>query len=386
MLHAALAASVGLAAVGLALVVLNVTLLPRLPAAGPAPAGGRRPRVSVVIPARNEERDVEDAVRSHLRQDYPDFEVIVVDDRSADATSEILDRLAREDRRLTVVEGVEPPAGWLGKPHALAQGADAASGELLLFADADVRYHPHALSEAVSYMQTRGIDLLALLPRLSMRGFWENVLMPYLLVAFFEAPGFLANWRRPRWIAAGGGSGNLVRRAVYDAVGGHAALRASVVDDVRLGFAVKLSGHRFGIVRAEERVSVRMYRGFREVVDGFTKNIAYIYQGALGPPLFVFTLATLGAAILPPAALLAALLGAKIPTADLVLAAEGYAIAVASRLALAAAVGDPLWPAPTHPIMAAVWSGILARSLYQRFVRRRLTWRGREFEARSARF
>ncbi len=384
MLHAALAASVGLAAVGLALVVLNVTLLPRLSTG--SPADGRKPRVSIVIPARNEERDVEAAVRSHLAQDYPDFEVIVVEDRSADATPEILDRVAREDRRLTVVRGVDPPAGWLGKPHALAQGAAAASGELLLFADADVHYHPRALSEAVSYLETRGLDLLALLPRLAMQGFWENVLMPYLLVAFFESPGFLANWRRPRWIAAGGGAGNLVRRAVYDAVGGHAALRASVVDDVHLGFAVKLAGYRFGIVRAEERVAVRMYRGFREVVDGFTKNIAYVYQGAVGPPLFAFTLATLTAAILPPAALVAALLGAKIPATDLVLAAEGYAIVVASRLALAGALGDALWPAPTHPIMAAVWSGILARSLYQRFVRRRLTWRGRDFEARSARF
>lgn len=386
MLHAALAASVGVAALGLAFVLLNLTLLPRLPGVRAGDGPGPRPRVSIVIPARNEERDVEAAVRSHLDQDYPDFEVIVVEDRSSDATADILARLARGATRLTVVPGVDPPAGWLGKPHALAQGAAAACGELLLFVDADVRYGPRALSEAVSYLQTRGLDLLVLLPRVEMRGFWENVLMPYLLVAFFQAPGFLANWRRPRWIAAGGGAGNLVRRAVYDEVGGHAALRDSVVDDVRLGFAVKGAGHRFGVARAEHRVAVRMYRGFREVFDGFTKNVAYIYQGAVGALLMAITVTTLGAALLPPAALAAVLLGAKVPARDLVLAAESITLALAARVALAGALSDPLWPALTHPIMAAVWSGILVRSLYLRFIRRRLTWRGRDFEARSARF
>jgi len=384
MLHAALAASVGVAALGLAFVLLNLTLLPRLTREGGAP--GPRPAVSIVIPARNEERDVEAAVRSHLDQDYPDFEVIVVEDRSTDGTAGILARLARGQSRLTVVPGVDPPAGWLGKPHALAQGAAVARGDLLLFADADVRYDPCALREAVSYLEARGLDLLVLLPRVEMRGFWENVLMPYLLVAFFQAPGFLANRRRPRWIAAGGGAGNLVRRPVYDAVGGHAALRDSVVDDVRLDFAVKGAGHRFGVARAEHRVAVRMYRGFREVFDGFTKNVAYVYQGIAGVLLMAITVATLGAALLPPAALAAALLGAPIPARDLVLAAEGVTLALAARLALAGALSDPLWPALTHPIMAAVWSGILVRSLYRRFIRRRLTWRGRDFEARSARF
>jgi hypothetical protein len=224
------------------------------------------------------------------------------------------------------------------------------------------------------------------LPRLEMRGFWENVLMPYLLVAFFQSPGFVANWRRPRSIAVGGGAGNLTRRSVYDAVGGHAALRDSVVDDVRLGFMVKGAGYRFCVVRAEDRVAVRMYRGLREVFDGFTKNIAYIYQGASGAFVFALTLVTLGVAILPVATLAAALAGAGISGSDVGLAAVGFALAVLARIILAGALDGPMWPAFTHPIMAAVWSAILTRSLYRRFVRRRLTWRGRDFEARSARF
>ena len=382
MLHAALAAAAGIEAVFLALVLANLALLPRLPRRAPT----AMPRVSIVVPARNEERDVEASVRSYLAQDYPDLEVVAVDDRSTDTTPRILERLARQDPRLRVVPGVEPPAGWLGKPHALAEGAGAARGELLLFADADVRYAPDTVSRAVAHAESEGLDFLCLLPRIEMRGFWENVLLPYLYVALFQSPAFAANWRRPRWIAVGGGAGNLVRRGVYERVGGHAALRDSVIDDVRLGFTVKAAGFRFGLVRAEDAVGVRMYRGFREVFDGFTKNAAYIYQGAAGVGFFALTAATLGSALFPPAALAAAVLGAPLAAAEARLAIAGTILALLSRLVLARALGDPLWPAFTHPIMTGIWTGILSRSLFHRFVRRRLTWRGREFEARGARF
>jgi chlorobactene glucosyltransferase len=388
MLHAALAAAAGIEAVFLALVLANLALLPRLPrrALSAALAAPVAPSVSIVVPARNEERDVEASVRSYLAQDHPDLEVVVVDDRSTDATPVILERLAREDRRLRVVPGVEPPTGWLGKPHALFQGAEAARGKLLLFADADVRYAPDTVSRAAAHAESGKLDFLCLLPRIEMRGFWENVLLPYLYVALFQSPAFAANWRRPRWIAVGGGAGNLVRRGVYEKVGGHAALRDSVIDDVRLGFTVKAAGFRFGLVRAEDAVGVRMYRGFREVVDGFTKNAAYVYQGAVGVGFFALTAATLGSALFPPAALAATVLGAPIAGGDVRLALAGTILALLSRFVLARALRDPLWPAFTHPIMAAIWTGILSRSLFHRFVRRRLKWRGREFEARGARF
>ncbi|HTO88123.1 MAG TPA: glycosyltransferase [Thermoanaerobaculia bacterium] len=384
MLHGALIVSVAAGAAGLAFVFVNEWLIPRLARGGAAP--GPRPRVSIVIPARNEERDVEAGVRSHLAQDYGNFEVVVVEDRSTDATPRILERLSREDSRLRVVPGAELPEGWLGKPHALAQGAALSGGELILFADADVRYHPRALSEAVTYFAARKLDFLMLIPQFEMRGFWENVLMPYLLVAFFQAPSFLANWQRPRWIAAGGGAGNLVRRTVYEGVGGHRALADSVVDDVRLAFAVKGAGYRVGLVRADDRIAVRMYRGFREVFDGFTKNFAYVYQGLAGLLLLGITVLTLGTGLLPAGALVADLVGLSLPSADVVLAAVACGLAVFSRVVLAVSYSEPLWPALTHPIMAAVWSGILLRSLFQRFVRRRLTWRGRTFAARRARF
>ncbi|MGH9398877.1 MAG: glycosyltransferase, partial [Thermoanaerobaculia bacterium] len=278
MLHCVLVAAVGMGALLLFVVLpVNFALTPRL--SRPRPRTARAPRVSVVIPARDEERGIERAVRSHLLQDYANFEVVVVDDRSSDRTGEILAALAREDRRLTVLPGIDPPAGWLGKPHALHVAALAATGELLLFADADVVYDPRALGEAVAFLEASRADFAVLLPRMEAEGFWESVLMPYVLGAYFGGIGFLANMDRPRWAAAGGGAGNLIRRSAYDAVGGHAALKDSVIDDVHLALKTKRGGFRTRAVRAEDRVSVRMYRGLAGVVNGFTKNIAYALNG-----------------------------------------------------------------------------------------------------------
>ena len=201
---------------------------------------------------------------------------------------------------MRIVAGSDPPPGWLGKPHALWLGAREAGGEVLLFADADVVYHPRCLREAVAFLDERGADFLALLPRMEAEGFWENVLMPYILGAYFAGPGILANFDRLRWFAAGGGAGNVIRRAAYEAIGGHEALKASVVDDVALALRVKRSGFRARTVRAEDRVAVRMYRGFREVWDGFGKNVAYVFQGITGAALLLLTAFWFAVNIVPP--------------------------------------------------------------------------------------
>jgi chlorobactene glucosyltransferase len=384
MIHALLVA--GAVATVLATIVLPVNLaaFPRLSRAARGRAAGLLPRVSIVIPARNEEEEIERAVRSHLAQEYPDFEVIVVQDRSTDRTPEILRTLSAADSRVTVIAGSEPPDGWLGKPHALYLGARAADGDLLLFADGDVRYDPRALREAVTVLEDRRIDLLAFFPRFENRGFWENVLLPFLSVAVFLGFGFLALARRIP-LAMGAGAGNLVRRRAYDAVGGHAAIRGSVVDDVRLAVVVKRAGFRVAAFRAEDRLAVRMYRGFRGVWNGFTKNVAWAYSGIGGVILFGLTVLLLVVAIAPVIVLIAAAAGWPIPASDVRLAAALFVSTILVRAVLARTLGDPVWAAATHPIMAAVWAGLLGRSLFQRFIRKRLTWRGREYDARRAR-
>ena len=384
LLHAVLLFSAAAAGLSLVSLATNLLVLPRLSRA-PLPEGPMPP-VSILVPARDEERAVAEAVRSLLAQDYPAFEVVAVDDRSTDRTGEILRDLAVSNPRLRVIRGEEPPPGWLGKPHALWQAARAARGEIFLFVDADVRYHPPALREAVGFLEARELDFLALFPRLEAFGFWENVLMAYLPVSVFFGPGWLAQSSRTRWIAAGGGAGNLVRRRTYEAVGGHAALKDSVIDDIRLARTIKRAGFPVALARAEDRLAVRMYRGFREVWDGFTKNIAYGFTGAFGLLLAWMTVATSLAMTVPWIVLFAAAWGAPVPGGDLFLAASAAAGYLFARLLLAAALGDPLWPALTNPLMAVVWVALIARSLFRRFIRRRLLWRGREFDAREARF
>jgi chlorobactene glucosyltransferase len=356
----------------------------RLDPGRPRPA--RLPFVSVVVPARNEERGIEEAVRSHLAQDYPDLEVVVVDDRSTDATGAILARLAAEHPRLRVISGVEPPAGWLGKPHALFQGTRAARGELLLLADADVRYVPDAVGQAVALLESERFDLIALFPRLEMRGFWENVLMAYLPVSYFLGPAFLLNSDRQRRFAAGAGAGMLVRAASYRAAGGHEALRASVIDDLHLASRVRRAGGRCRMVRADRAMRLRMYRGFREIVDGFTKNVAYVFEGGWGALLAATTAYSFLAWSLPAAVLIASAVGAVVPRTDLVLAGVAVVSMLAARAGIALFLDYPLWPALTHPCMAAVWIGIMARSFAWRFLRREMRWRGRTYPAATARF
>src|SRR5215813_7738029 len=331
MLHLLLGICAVYSGMCLLFLVINLLAVPRLSRARPAGPGA--PFVSIVVPARNEERGIGAAVQAFLSQRYPSFEVVVVDDRSTDRTLEILRGFAR-DPRLRIIEGVEPPAGWLGKPHALYQGARAAKGELLLFVDADIRYEPEALSLAVGDLTEHRADLLVLLPRFESGSFWEEVLMPNLVCTVFFGPAFLINARRPRWLAGGGGSGNLVRRSVYEAVGGHEALRSSVVDDVRLGAGVKAAGYRLRVTLAHDRIAVRMYEGFREVWNGFTKNVAYAFSGWFGAFFLTFSLFWTFVAIAPPVLLLGAALGASLPEVDVIRAAVSVLLLFLARVIL----------------------------------------------------
>jgi chlorobactene glucosyltransferase len=339
-----------------------------------------------VIPARNEERGIEGVVRAHLAQDYPELEVIVVDDRSTDGTAAILARLAAQDRRLLVVPGVEPPAGWLGKPHALFQGATRARGELLLFADGDVFYAPSVVSASVALCQARPLDLLALFPRLEMVGFWENVLMPYIPISYFFGPAFLINSDAQRRFAAGGGAGMLVRAASYRAAGGHEALRGSVIDDIHLAIRVRRSGGRCRMVLADDRVRLRMYRGFREIFDGFTKNIAYAFEGWLGAFLALSTAFTFVASTVPFLVLVVRAAGAAVPGRDVAWAALAFGLTVLGRAGLALLLRHPVWAALTQPLTAAVWAAMMTRSFAWRFLRREVRWRGRRYHASRAGF
>jgi len=355
--------------VALATTILSLVAVPRLRTRMPR----RFLRVSVIVPARDEERTIERTVRALLAQTYPDLEVIVVNDRSSDRTGEILGQF----ERVIVIHGEEPPPGWLGKPWALHQGSAHATGELLLFLDADVIYQPDAIAAAVAELEDTPYALLSLLPDLETRGFWEHVVIPNLAAfAFTFLPLWAVNHTRLRLLAVGGGPGNLVRRAEYEAAGGHESLKDAVVDDVGLARLMRRAGHRTAVVRADGYVGVRMYHGLREIVDGFTKNAFAVFGYNYFVALLFFALAIVFH--LMPYAL--ALTG-NVP------AILTVGVIALTRLILFATLGYRIDNALFgHPLMMGTWCWILLRSIWFTGIRRRLLWRGRTYDAGRTRF
>ncbi len=266
------------ALLGLAIVQhlnLRVFTRPRPAAAGPAPL-----RVSILVPARDEEHNIERCIRSLATQSS--LELIVLDDGSTDRTGAILAGLAREFPHLRVIEGQPLPPGWRGKNWACHQLAGAARGDFLLFTDADTEHHG-SVAAAVAFAEETRADLLTLMPRQVQVTAVEKLLIPlmnFMFVTFF--PAFMLRLSRNPRFSAANGQFLLFRRSAYDAIGGHERIRGSIVDDLALGRRIR--EERLTLVTADghELLSCRMYRSAAEIVAGFSKNL---YTAVGGKPL-----------------------------------------------------------------------------------------------------
>ena len=231
-----------------------------------------QPKVSIVIPARNEAKKIREALQSVLKQDYPNLEFIVLNDRSTDATAPILAELAANDARLYVENIVELPPAWLGKNYALYRGAQRASGELLLFTDADVVMDPSALSRAVHYLHDNQLDHLAVMPAVRMPSLALRLFCSAFGV-FFSA--YIRQWKAkdPRSRSfVGVGAFNLVTGEAYRAVGTHQAIAMRPDDDIKLGKLLKKAGYRQELVFGMGLLIVEWYSSLRELIDGLMKN------------------------------------------------------------------------------------------------------------------
>ena len=259
-----------IAAMGLELGLGN-RLLIRLGRVEPFTRVHPLPPVSVIIPARNEAGTIEAALRSVAGQDYPRFEVIVLDDRSDDATGAIIDRMASELPGLRAVHVRDVPPGWLGKNHALWVGAGQAKGELLLFTDADVMMERTLLSRAVTHMTKAQLDHLAVIPRVDAPGLALQACVNGFVVFFCS---FYKPWRarRPGPYHIGIGAFNLLRAGVYRRIGTHQAIAMCPDDDMKLGKLVKIAGFRQDVVDGHDVLSVRWYESVGGLVRGLTKN------------------------------------------------------------------------------------------------------------------
>lgn len=231
------------------------------------------PPVSVVIPARNEERNLEQALQSVLALDYPDLEIIVVNDRSTDDTRAILEKMAERDARLAVVTIDDLPAGWIGKPHALHVGAQRARGEFILFTDADIVFHPSALRKAVAHAQANGFDHVTLIPEGTMPGsFLTTVSATFGMFMFIIfKPWQARNPQSQRYM--GIGAFNLIRTSVYQDLGGHEPVALRPDDDLKFGKLVKDRGYTQDVLNGRGMVTVEWYRSVAELIDGLMKNM-----------------------------------------------------------------------------------------------------------------
>jgi chlorobactene glucosyltransferase len=235
---------------------------------------GQSPFVSILVPARNEALNITACVRSLLGQDYPAFEVIVLDDHSTDGTRSILEEIQKEYPGLKILEGEALPPGWLGKHWACHQLATAAQGEFLLFTDADTWHEPDALRDSIATALEKNADLLTVFPHEQVITWGEKLTVPILGFAMFSyVPVFLAKWRPFSQLSITIGQFMLFRRSAYDAIGGYEAIRSHPVDDVTLGRRILSQGFKWLLVIGTHHVHCRMYRDFDSAVAGFTKNL-----------------------------------------------------------------------------------------------------------------
>ncbi|MBV9775070.1 MAG: glycosyltransferase [Gemmatimonadetes bacterium] len=360
----------------LAVAAFNVAVWPRGRADGRIPG-----RVSVLVPARDEAVGIERCVRAVLTGTQAPDEVLVYDDGSTDGTGEIVARLAAADARVRVIPGGPLPAGWVGKPHACHRLAEEASGDVLVFVDADTVATPECLARIGSLLEGMRADVVTAGTRQVVGSFAERLVIPLLHLTYLAWLPLPLVWRSrdPRFLVA---NGQLlaVRRSAYDAAGGWAAVRAEVVDDMAFCRRVKGAGRRVVFADGDRMATCRMYDGARPLWEGFSKNL---YEGIGGRPAGLAGIIVLYALVfvLPYAAFALALAGAR---ALLVPALAGVGANLALRALLALRFRQPPEGVLLHPLAVLALLAIAVNSF--RWSRRgAIRWRDRVYPARSAR-
>ena len=335
----------------------------------PATSAGN-PRVAIIVPARNEENSIGQALSRLLAMEYDNYEVIAIDDRSTDRTGEIMDRVASVSQgRLKVVHIRELPPGWMGKAHAMWTAARKADSDWLLFTDADVMFRPDCLRRAIAYAETERADHLVVLPHVIMKRPGEKMMLSFfqVLFAFGHRPWKVAGPKTKDHM--GVGAFNLVRRSTYEAIGTYERLRFEVVDDMKLGKVIKNAGFRQRVVFGDNLIEIRWAQGARGVVNNLTKNFFAVMSFQIWRAL----LGCAGMAILnlmPFIGLLFAPGWARVP----------YAVAIGSVFLLYTGIWRQAeihpWYFLLHPVSTVLFVYTMLRSMFVTLRNGGVEWRG----------
>ena len=354
----------------------------------PAPPPAEAPLISICIPARNEENNIRRCVESALGQDYPNIEVIVLDDRSTDSTLTQLAEMASRDPRLLPINGTDLPEGWAGKPHALFQASAVAHGEWLCFVDADTFLAPQAISSCYAKAIETHADMFTTMNEQILGTFWEKVVMPLVMTAL--SVGF-----SPRKVndpntrdAIANGQFIMIRRTVYDAIGGHEKVKDQIVEDKAISEQVKWNGHRLIVADGSQVIRTRMYTSLPSMWEGWTKNI---YLGLRDHPSMLM-LGAFGAIVSVIAALFLPLWtllginwlfngGAWLAIAVIIQSLLVWAWLLYFRARVARKMNLSAWYALTTPLGAGVFAAMMLTSAWKVISGQGVTWRGRKYHS-----
>lgn len=353
----------------------------------PADAPPAAPRVSIVLPARNEAMNIAACVRSICASTWPDLELIVVDDHSTDGTGDLARAAANGDSRVRVIEAPDLPSGWFGKQWACHSGAQVATGALLLFTDADTRHAPDLVTRMVRLRARRGVELLSVAGRQDMETVWERAVQPSVFVMLLARYGGARQLEEATHAHAVVANGQcfMLSRAAYDALGGHEAVRAYVVEDVMLAQAVHAHGGRVSLGFGVAQLRTRMYDGLGPLIRGWRKNLYAGGRHAMGGgapgrllyPLVLlsFPLSVAGPVVVLLVAALVLLRGGDAASwlvwSFIASAATFAAFAIANR-----ANGDSAWRALLAPLGGLILLAICLQAIARGD---RVEWKGRAY-------
>ncbi|MCA9395773.1 MAG: glycosyltransferase [Candidatus Omnitrophica bacterium] len=339
------------------------------------------PKISVLIPCRDEASTIEENILSLLKQDYPHFEVIVLDDHSTDNTAAILKRLADKNRNLRFISGKDLPEGWQGKNHACAQLAEAAEGEWLLFADADTRHEPDMLRSAMQTLLEEKADLLSTFPRQRFGSIGDELVVPlmfFILLSYL--PMYFVSkriWKGFGHFATACGQFILVRKNIYEAVGGHAALKNRISEGPLLASAVKKAGGKLILRDGSAKVSCAMYRGFRQAFRGFSRSVFASMGGSTAAVVFFLVFQT--AVFILPFVYIAGGLFTGVWDDEARICLATVLIPVFMRFKIHTRIGMPLRTVVLHPFSILLYHWIMINSFVQYRFLRRTSWKGRSY-------
>ena len=339
------------------------------------------PKVSILVPARNEEKNIANCLAHLFKQNYPAFEILVVDDRSDDRTPHLLENFRKlSPVPFKIIRVEKLPPGWTGKNYAMFTGSKAASGEWLLFTDADTTHAPESVSTAVAAALARRIDFLTLAPHAECLTFWEKTVQPL-------AVGSLALWFDPRkvndpqsGVVLANGQFILVRRDAYEKTGGNESVKNEVIEDVEFAKRVRAAGFTVQFLNGTSLYKTRMYTSLKEIRTGWTRILTYLFNKKLSPigrkiGLFLFFSILPFAALLAEAALRARGSGAY--SAKILILSLG----VSSLIVTVRFLGNQIlktnpWYAFLHPLGSLIMVWILLSSAGRVVFKRSSVWRG----------